>query len=172
MQQSCDVLDIIVQSSTVDLFHSCGLAVAPLARSAPAAAVPHPALAAMIGFRAKGFTGTLTAGVPDQVFAIVPQNPERPFAGADWIREMANQLLGRVKGRLLQLGTSLKVGLPGLVNSDALARVRERSPFYAVYRFRTLRGEILVTLMGDIEPSVFVYTGAVVAANEGDVILF
>ena len=166
-------LDVIVQSSAVGLFHSCGLAVAPLPCNKPALGpIPHPELAAMIGFRGKGFTGMLTVGVPESVFVMVPQNPEHRFTGKDWVREVANQLLGRVKARLLQLGTTLVVDLPSLLTLERLERLRARSPFFAVYRFRTLRSEIVVTLTCDIDASIFVYTGAVPSAVEGDIILF
>lgn len=173
MAQTCEVLDTIVQSSAVDLFHSFGVAVAPLPRSKPETGpILQPELAAMISFRGKGLTGVLTAGVPEQVFLMVPQTPGHRFAGRDWVREIANQLLGRVKARLLQLGTTLQSGLPSLVNVDTLERMRARSPFCAVYRFRTRRSEIVVTLVGDIDPNTLVYTGAVPAAAEGDIILF
>jgi hypothetical protein len=114
----------------------------------------------------------LTTGVPEAVFASVPQNPERRFAGKDWIREVANQLLGRMKGRLLQLGTTLQADLPSLVNAETFERLRTRSPFLAVYRFRALRGEAVVTLLGNIDPNIFVYKGPVPAAVEGDIIVF
>lgn len=173
MRRGGEVLDIVMQSSAVDLFHACGIAVAPLPRSEPRAGhVVHPALVAMIDFNSRGFTGTLAVCVPDAVFAVVPQNPERRFDGKDWIREMANQLLGRVKGRLLQLAITLQATLPSLVDAATVQRLRDRSPFSAAYRFRTLRGEIVVSLLGDIDPSIFVYTGTTPAAVEGDIIVF
>jgi hypothetical protein len=173
MRRSNEVLDVIVQSCVVDLFHSSGIAVAPLRRSQPTMGpVVHPQLSAMIGFRGKRFTGVLTAGVPDGVFAAIPRNPERPFADTDWIREVANQLVGRIKGRLIPLGTTLQADLPSLVHDELFERLRAQSPFFAVYRFRALRGEVVVTLLGDIDPSIFVYAGPLPTVVEGDIIIF
>ena len=49
---------------------------------------------------------------------------------------------------------------------------RISSPSIALYRFRTLRGEVLVVLEGAIDESTLVYSGSVKVSNEGDIILF
>ena len=176
MADSRSSLDTMIQGSAVDLFHSCGLAVAPVARSQVRSDVLQtPELGGIISFVGRGFTGTLTVGISPAVFALIKQDPMRPYTGRDWVREMTNQLLGRIKSRLLQFHITLQAGLPTVMGSDAIERQRARGGLFSAYKFRTLRGDVLVTLSGDIDPGIFVYTGAAPAtgvATEGDVILF
>ena len=89
----------------------------------------------------------------------------------EWSRELANQLIGRIKNRLLQFGATLQIGLPATSDADAEGR-RERSPTLRVYTGRTVRGNVLVTLEGMPEESELTYVGAEGLAAEGDVILF
>jgi hypothetical protein len=176
MSDSRNSLDTMIQGSAVDLFHSCGLAVAPVARSLQRTeTLQMPELGGIISFVGRGFTGTLIVGVPPAVFALIKQDPGRPYSGRDWVREMTNQLLGRIKSRLLQFHVTLQSGLPTVMGRDAIERQRARGGMFAAYTFRTLRGDVMVTLSGEIDPGIFVYTGAPVVsnvANEGDVILF
>lgn len=166
-------LDTMIQGSAVDLFHSCGLAVAPVERSQQRSEqIQTPELGGMISFVGRGFTGTLTVGVTPAVFALIKQDPTRPYSGRDWVREMTNQLLGRIKSRLLQFHVTLQSGLPTVMGRDAIERQRARGGLFATYIFRTLRGDVIVTLSGEIDPGVFVYTGVTNVATEGDVILF
>jgi hypothetical protein len=166
-------LDTMIQGSAVDLFHSFGLAVAPVERSQQRPEqLQSPDLGGMISFVGRGFSGTLTVGVPPAVFAMIKQDPLRPYSGRDWVREVTNQLLGRVKSRLIQFRVTLQAGLPTTMGRDAIERQRVRGGLFAPYMFRTLRGDIVVTLSGEIDHSIFVYTGSASIATEGDVILF
>ncbi len=167
------VLDTLMQSSTVDLFHSCGLAVAPLDRARTKQdELRFHELTAAITFSAPRFSGSLALGIPQDTFALIRQDPTRPYSARDWVREMANQLLGRVKSRLLQFGVTLHTGLPSVISREALERTRQRGPMFSLYAFRTLRGEIAVTLSGDIDHKIFVYNGTVDVPSEGDILLF
>nr|PZN21134.1 MAG: chemotaxis protein CheX [Pseudomonadota bacterium] len=172
MHDSRAALDIIIQSSTVELFHSWGIAVAPVARNLfrPEQFQSYE-LVASIDFDGRGLNGTLALAVPQSVFALVKQDPTRPHTGRDWVRENVNQLLGRIKGRLLQFQVTLKAGLPAVMTPEAFEQMRARG-FLAVYAFRTLRGEVLVALSGQVDYSVFVYSGATTLPSEGDIILF
>lgn len=167
-------LDTMIQGSAVDLFHSCGLAVAPVQRSQQRGAdqLQFPELGGTISFVGRGFTGTLTVAVPPAVFALIKQDPARPYSGRDWVREITNQLLGRIKSRLLQFQVTLQAGLPAVMGRDAIERQRVRGGLFVAYTFRTLRGDVIVTLSGEIDHSAFVYTGVTNIPNEGDVILF
>lgn len=167
-------LRTIVQGSTVDLFHSSNIALAPLERPVlQGEAVPHHELSAIISFVGRGFSGGLTLGMPVEVFSLTKPNAlGRGYDMRDWVRETTNQLCGRIKSRLLQFQIVLKVGLPASLTRDAFKRHQSRGPFLGTYFFRTLRGEVVVTLSGDICHDAFVYSGVPELASEGDIILF
>lgn len=166
------VLETLIQSSTVDLFHASGIAVAPLPESRLRAdQLPAHELRAFISFSARGFTGSLGLFVPAAVFSLVQQPPTRTFGGGEWVRESINQLLGRIKARLLQFEVTLQLGLPQLVTPSALEQLGAQG-ILGVYPFRTLRGEVVVTLSGKIDYSVLRYSGKCHIAAEGDIILF
>lgn len=167
-------LHTIVQGATVDLFHSSGIAVAPIDRPLQQSeAVPFHDLSASIAFTGRGFTGALTLGTPPEVFKLNKhQEPGRTPDVRDWLRETTNQLCGRMKSRLLQFQVTLTVGLPISLTRESFERHKSKGPFFAGYLFRTLRGEIVVTIGGDIRHDVFVYSGAAAPPSEGDIILF
>jgi hypothetical protein len=174
MLDSRTTLRTIVQGSTVDLFHSCDIALGPLERHLlQRDPVPFHDLSAIISFVGRGFTGSLTLAMPAEVFTLVKQpDRARGLDMRDWAREITNQLCGRIKSRLLQFQISLQVGLPSSLTKEAFERYRSRGPFFAAYFFRTLRGEVVVTLGGEIRHDVFVYSGVSESAAEGDIILF
>jgi hypothetical protein len=166
------ILETMVQSSTVDLFHSVGIAVAPIAAShRDSGEVASHALMSMIQFSSPGMTGTLGLLIPHQVFDLVKQDPKRPFTGGAWVQESVNQLLGRMKSRLLQFKVTLQMGLPMAMTDKSLKQIMTQGVF-AAYHFRTLRGKISVTLSGRIDFSQLEYSAQTIYASEGDIVVF
>ena len=82
-----------------------------------------------------------------------------------------NQLLGRLKSRLLPFQVTLQIGLPQLMKEQALQALLVKG-LLAAYRFRTLRGEVSVTLSGAIDYARVNYSGRPAHLTEGDVIVF
>jgi len=114
----------------------------------------------------------ITLSVPQAVFASTANDgPRRPL-GHDWIRELTNQLLGRIKKRLSQLQVNLQAGLPSLATLDMLQRLQASNKAPSVYQFRTLRGDVIVVVDAVIDYSAMSYAGALELPNEGDIILF
>lgn len=166
------LLTTMIQGSTVDLFQASGVAVAPMPVSQrDVARARADALMSQIPFSAAGMQGTLGLLVPRDVFELVKQDPARPFSGLDWVQENANQLLGRLKSRLLPFQVTLRLGLPQLLSEQALRALTYKN-LLGVYRFRTLRGEVSVTLNGTLDYSRLEYRGVTGAVNEGDIIVF
>lgn len=171
MWDSRSAFDTIIQSSTVDLFHACAVAVAPLARTwAASKAVAPERLLGTLPFRSPSMTGSAILSVPVAVFQAALGNGPRPPSAADWIREQTNQLLGRIKKRLSQFQVTLETGLPSIPTPDRLQCLQAGTP--SVYEFRTLRGEVMVVVDATIDYSALVYSGTLNLANEGDIILF
>lgn len=167
-------IDIILQGSAVELFHAHGVAVAPLGSSPVGDQQRYYDSVGMIGFDAVAFSGTLTLSIPTPVFDVYceSRDPAEKTTLADWTQELTNQLLGRIKNRLTMFQTSLRSHLPSAMSGSALERLRKRSPDEVLYRFRTLRGDIIVTLDAPLGNATLTYSGATQVAQEGEVILF
>jgi hypothetical protein len=167
-----NTLATIVQSSAVELFQVYDIAVAPFlaAKSLPTGLDEQLSSASTFG--SPILSGSLAIFLPYAVHAIARHPVQQPFEPKDWTRELCNQLLGRIKNRLRGCDIDLRTGLPTSVTGTLLDRHRSGKPPEAIFGFRTLRGEITVTLTGNIDYSRIRYTGKNSAAKEGDVILF
>jgi hypothetical protein len=168
------LLDALLQSSTVELFQSRGIAVAPLPSSV---GNPHHAtyfnLAGVVNLTSPKANGSLSLSWADPVFSLfTPPVPATSMGARDLLRELTNQLSGRVKNRLLNFALMLNIGVPSVLSGQALERQRPRRDTEVVYHFRTLRGEIVVTLDLQIEPDALNYSGSNRVAKEGDFIAF
>lgn len=172
-------MDTIIQGALVDLFQSCGVAVAPQPRGrVDPQTLQLPEVSASINFTlvqsptATPGMGRLTLSVPESLFAIMKAETARRPQHFDWVRELTNQLAARIKHRLLPFCASMQPLLPSVLTREALEQQRVRFPQMRLYTGRTLRGDVLVTLDGNIDESKLVYTGPVDLAGAGDVIVF
>jgi hypothetical protein len=163
------ILDTIVQSSVVGLMHAHGVAVAPVPPQRAASPGPVVDLTGVVKLEGKGLSGTLSLAIPSEVLGLMKQPIREP---RDLIRELTNQLIGRVKNRLLQFQLTLQTALPQVLDKEQVAQRRSRSAMFAVYYFRTIRGELVVTLEGTFDGGALSYSGAIQLPSEGDVILF
>jgi hypothetical protein len=167
------VVDSIVQGSTVDLFEAYSVAVAPLARTRGGVARRQASeFTGIINFSGKGGAGSLMLGLPMAVLTQMKMDPRLSIKKADWTRELTNQLVGRIKNRLLRFQYDLQAGLPTVLERRLFEQRAPLSESAMFYGFRTLRGEIQVILDGTIDESLFAYSGKIVVPSEGDVILF
>jgi len=172
------LMDSIVQGAIVELFQSCGVAVAPRPRAGlNINEIQIPEVSAAINFSwvqaaGRSTAGRMTLSVPDALFAIMKVESTKRPQHFDWIRELTNQLAARIKHRFLPFDVALQVALPSLLSRQALEGQRSRMRATRIYLGRTLRGEILVTLDAEIDESRLIYAGPADVANEGDVIVF
>lgn len=168
------LLDALVQSTTVELFQSRGIAVAPLpASGANPRQVAYFSLAGLVSLSSPKASGSLSLSWSDPVFSLfTPPVAASSMGARDLLRELTNQLSGRIKNRLLNFSLMLNIGVPTVLSGQALERQRQRRESELVYVFRTLRGEILVTLDLAIDAEGINYSGASKVAKEGDFIAF
>jgi hypothetical protein len=167
------ILDILVQSCTVELFHALGVAVAPRAQSRTGSAPrEHFDLVGSVAFSDPKANGTLLLSFEDAVYGLLSPPATSSHAKHDALRELTNQLIGRIKNRLLQFELALRIGLPSATRKQVLSRQLSSATPFAAYLFRTLRGDIVVTVIGSIDEGSINYTGRVQVAKEGDFIPF
>jgi hypothetical protein len=162
------IIDTILQSSAVAMFESHGLTVAPLGSMPVGLQQRYHDSVALINFNGDAFVGTLTLSLPAAVLAL------RTGRSTDttWAEELVNQLHGRVKNRLAVFQVMLRSSLPRTMTGVTLERIRERSDTELLYRFRSMQGDVIVTLDAPIHELLLAYSGAVQIAREGDIILF
>ena len=167
------ILDITVQSSTVELFHSLGVAVAPLPPSRSGGIVrEHFDVVGVVLFSTKKGSGNLMASMDHAVYGLLAPPVVGPHALNDALREITNQLIGRIKNRLIQFQVSLRVGLPSATRKQLVTQNPPGTSQVERYVFRTLRGEIVITIAGTIHTESMSYSNHVRVAKEGDFILF
>ncbi len=93
-----------------------------------AQALPDPKLAAVICFGGDGVHGELVLVAPVAVVRAsypVPAEQRATVTDAsvqDWVGELVNQLLGRLKRKLLISGLDIETGLPRATSVERLAR--------------------------------------------------
>jgi hypothetical protein len=166
-------IDALVQSALVELFAAYDVAVAPLPRYSHQPRLPAvPEISAVATFTLRGRfgpPGRLTLSLPSAV--LDSMNTGGTLKG-DWTRELASQLMGRIKNRLLQFSVRIEVGVSSMLDSKALASHLAQARSARIYSGRTLRGELLVTLEGMPDESQLQYVGPVNVASEGTGILF
>lgn len=168
-------IDTILQSSTVELFHSQGISLAPLE---PCPLGPQQRFYEWVGlihFEAANLSGVLTVSTPLAVWssrAAAQRGPGDAEALSDWHRELANQLIGRVKNRLLKFQLVVRPRLPSALSGAALELHRKRSAAEVLYRFRALRGDVLVVVDAPLDRAILQYSGEMQVAREGELILF
>lgn len=167
-------IDVIIQSSTVELLQTYGISVAPRSRteqSSPSAA--HEVIG-IISFDAPAIAGRLTLAMPAPVFTSMPRGRSPDTTLADWTREATNQLMGRIKNRLLQFQVKLRTHIPTVLSGAALERQsRGRgSPPQLAYIFSALRGDVVVTVDPSLANALLEYSNASIVVPEGELILF
>jgi hypothetical protein len=163
-------VDSILHSSAVELFHAEGVAVAPLRPTAVGAQQRFYEWVGVVAFDAPNLSGTLCVSVPRAVWLARSTGvgaPTDSAALADWSRELANQLIGRIKTRLIKFQVELRPRPPTALSGAVLEPNRRRTASELLYRFRALRGDVLVVVDAPLERSILAYSGGSEVTREG-----
>lgn len=166
------IIDVVVQSSTVGLFHAYDIAVAPAPGEMPFDDRSESRMVGVIRFNAKGFEGTMALSIGGETLARFSRTPMGLHATRDLIRELTNQLMGRLKNRLLQFQIVLQVGFPTALVTIPGVRSPTAERTTLRYVFRTRHSPVLVTLEGSFDTRALVFSAAEMVAREGDLLMF
>jgi hypothetical protein len=163
-------MDLIIQRSTIELFDSYGVAVAP----AQSSEIP-PNQADLVGsvqLSGAAIRGVLTLAASSATLARTLPQTSQPLALQDWVRELTNQLAGRVRNRFARYQLSIQVSLPTSKDPKSQAPPAGAKRTELVYVFRTLKDDVIVKLSGDFDEGSLVFSSSPAVAEEGEVILF
>jgi hypothetical protein len=167
------IVDLMVQSATVALFHSHGIALAPALATDEVADVLGARMRGVIWFRATGFEGTLMLCISEEVLSRIGHESLGLHAQHDLVRELTNQLMGRVKNKLLQFQVTLDVGVANTTGRRSpgagAGAIRDQQ---LMYEFRARNGQVVVLLGGNFDERALIFSSAIDTFNEGDVVLF
>jgi hypothetical protein len=131
---------------------------------------PDLTLVSVIGFAGKGVSGSLVLGATKE-----PLERSKPSRASerDWIAELANQLLGRIKNKVLRLGIEFYAMPPAVVSGNHLAPVVSQPDFHP-WVFATPGGVVCLWIEVTAAPEVIPdesLVGADIPA-EGEMLLF
>ncbi len=111
-------IDDLVFDCARELFSAYQLDMQPRGRSE----FPPPerlALCGVMGFGGKQMRGALVLATTRE--PLEQTNPDAVTSQRDWICELANQLMGRLKNRLLGLGVEIHLATPAGLSGDNLS---------------------------------------------------
>lgn len=140
---------------------------------------PSPTVSAIVGFTGEAFKGSLALLAPPRMIAdLVPDtgcDPTDVEIIRDWIGELANQLLGRAKNKMVRLGASFSMSPPTTIVGTNLDIVSSGTASTGWYRVSTSTSQMF--LMCDFRGSKdFVLRPREEpddnVADEGEVMLF
>ena len=126
----------------------------------------------MIRYSSPEFEGNLILSMSEKTGARMLRTGIKPASANDWLKELANQLLGRIKLRLMRFQVTLAVGLPTPITGPSLARHRALKETDLVYVFRTLEDNVVVSLSGRFDLTTLVFSSSSLPPEEGDVTFF
>lgn len=167
------IIDEIIRSCALDLFARQGTDLAGGAESLD----PHDYVA-VIGFYGDSLRGALGIGLDRGLAASMleasgPVSPDRGIL-EDWVGEAANQLLGRVKNRLLGYGVTLGLALPMVLRGVEVHLVKSTSEIWH-YRFASAQGGLTIWFDARIDDGVVLQrrsNAEQLVASEGGLTLF
>jgi hypothetical protein len=162
------MLVVALRAAMLELFETYGLALTPTERGHD---FPPNAFLGAVGLSAPGLTGSLVLGAGSG-----PLRRSKPCVSTDrdWVRELSNQLFGRVKMKLLRAGIEVWSTTPAIVDAQHLIPAVRSAHFKPLY-FESQDGELLLA-WAEIEMTSQVRLDPPkdpqALPTEGDVIIF
>jgi CheY-specific phosphatase CheX len=132
-------------------------------------------VAALVKFRGPVMRGSLVlmTASAEAAKTLRPPPPVSELLVRDWVGELANQILGRIKNRLLEHGLSFDPGMPRVVWGPDLERAVHSDPGDDVLVFEASNVPLTVRFAVTVDETADVAAMAPQeTAAEGDVILF
>lgn len=175
------LIEKIIIEQTIAQFEASDIALVNV--PVPGPQPTHAELAGMVGFTSESMRGTVMIASSFSLFArsrpaAVRDQPVSAYVARDWLflrdwaSEVTNQLVGRIKNRLVHFGVSLRVSTPTALSGSALAFATPSSKRTRPHVFKAGDDELWVFFDAIIEPDLELSPQDDVAATEGDLILF
>jgi len=138
--ESTEILDDIINSACVAFMAAQGIA----AKRTPQAETELRELAAVIGFAGAQLRGSLVITYDNALAAATCTDCGGTVNILDWTGEVANQLLGRIKNKLLAHGVSIDLCTPVALSGKKLESTIGESVAVRSFTFNTMHGACTV----------------------------
>lgn len=152
----------IVQVATIELFSDHGARIGPTIPDGVTEAV---ALCGVIGFTGPDMRGTLMLACSARSLELT--SSEAGVSMRDWLAELTNQLLGRVKNKIVAMGAKLHVSIPVVIGGERIAPIA-RQPLG--HLFTADGGVVSVWFDTELRDDLELVPDTTVVAAEGSVL--
>jgi len=163
-----DVLRVLVPDCVTSLLGDYGVMMAPTHGSSAMR------MMAVIGFSGRHMHGSLALAAGEEV--VRRSMPCAEGCVNDWLGELANQLLGRVKNQLCRYGMDLNLAVPMVLRGLQLSVHGEVGPGgqgrVMRYEFSSAHGPVCVWFDADIEGGLMLTERESSAASAEGAVLF
>jgi hypothetical protein len=150
------VIEVYVQACS-ELFSAYGLSTRLRRQDADPNAQGRSSYVSVLGATGEGirFSSTLNVGA-ELLLRLHPSGAQRVARRdlEDWCRELNNQLVGRVKNKLLRLGCEVTAGLPVLITGNDIDTVVAPEQESREYFFTSEHGSLALTLALVLAPDL------------------
>jgi CheY-specific phosphatase CheX len=156
-------IEAVVSACCVELFSHYGVSVEPTDDAAQANLV----FCAAIGFTGKHLRGSLLLAASPEPLELAGDDSRRL---RDWLAELTNQMIGRVKSRLIACGTSIYYSTPIVLRGEHLAPLADQP---VPLLFAVNRGVVSIWFDVEIAPDLVLHACNVeTPGREGQALLF
>lgn len=122
----------------------------------------------VMGFVGENVRGTCLLAAPQvTILASAPPNA----VPRDWVGELANQLVGRLKSKLMARGATIGLSTPVVLSGVRLSPLPRTGGIDPVV-FRSSSGRVLVWLEVEVEAGFQLGEERALKANEGELLMF
>jgi len=164
MEPAKDILQALLPESCESLFADYGVELQPSTEHQPMR------MMSVIGFSAREMHGSLALAASESVV-----RASLPFADGcpnDWLGELANQLLGRLKNRLYKYGLELDMAVPMVLRGLELQVHGEEHGRVMRFEYASPTGPICIWMDVDFDEHLMLEEQEQEASAEGAVLFF
>jgi hypothetical protein len=148
------VIDLYVQA-TGELFSAYGLI--PGGKDAGARKAHEMRYVSILSATGQKIRLLSTLNIDESLLACMHPSRERDLSQRqleDWCRELNNQLMGRMKNKLLRVGCEVMTGLPSLITGTDVSAVSSPDLDFREYFFASAQGRLESTLAMLLAPDL------------------
>ena len=158
-------IQALAGSACTELMQAYGVTLAPTERGWTES--DEVMFSGVMGFVGEAVRGTCLLAAPQ---ATVDASAPRDASARDWVGELANQLVGRLKAKLMARGATIALSTPVVLRGVKLSPLPRTDVDPVV--FTSTAGKVLVWLEVEIEDDFQLGEERALTASEGELLVF